>query len=376
VYSKLNDLYFNLEANKIKVTSNLTPEETKRLLEMQSTHSISYSDEDLLKKYNFSTEKSEFDELVQMHQNGFVDYGKQYMNEAKTRLRAGFILEENGVLPKGATIRELVEEGWKHEIIKEIHTNLVNETLSSGSSISSIPRRSKTEAELGVQFNKLSTLAGDNPQRYQRISQAYQNVISNIRSHGYGTTHETTVFSSTSAEERQKPYVKDPQASSTLSKANITQELQKLSSSYKDLGYTSIADAISYYTPNYANISESGSSFSYTIENVEVSSGGAKVLYGDIIVSKGSGEAVASIANYRVKDKTTGLIEALETNGVDICKQPANQVKKLLSGSKVQTSSAAAGITQMLGLNKTPLGWGISIGKQIFNTAESSAGIG
>ena len=153
-----------------------------------------------------------------------------------------------------------------------------------------------------------------------------------------------------------------------------SQELQSLANKYKDLGYNSIASSIKEYIPSRLN-SPSSSTFSYTIENVEVASGGAKVLYGDIIVSKGSGEAAASIANYRVKDKTTGLIEALETNGVDICKQPANQVKKLLSGSKVQTSSAAAGITQMLGLNKTPLGWGISIGKQIFNSAESSAGI-
>ena len=49
-------------------------------------------------------------------------------------------------------------------------------------------------------------------------------------------------------------------------------------------------------------------------------------------------------------------------------------LKKLLSGQQTEITNKS-GITQMMGLSKSPTGWTLEIGKQYFDTIENSVEI-
>ena len=103
---------------------------------------------------------------------------------------------------------------------------------------------------------------------------------------------------------------------------------------------------------------------------VEFQSSGCKNLIGDVSYSSDQKQ----ISNYHILDKSTGKIEPLHISGIDLGKQSPEAIKKLLSGQQVEISTKS-GITQKIGLSKTPAGWGIQIGKQTFQAADSSVEI-
>ncbi|MFK2164110.1 hypothetical protein ACIXIL_20820 [Bacteroides fragilis] len=107
-----------------------------------------------------------------------------------------------------------------------------------------------------------------------------------------------------------------------------------------------------------------------SIKDVEIETSGSRTLIGDITEDNGA----VSISNLRIKDATTGKIEQLQSNGIDLSNQSSETIKKLLSGQKVETTSIN-GISDLIGLNKTPLGWGLTISKQLYGMAEASAEI-
>lgn len=106
------------------------------------------------------------------------------------------------------------------------------------------------------------------------------------------------------------------------------------------------------------------------MSQVELQSSGSKSLIGDVSHSSGQEQ----ISSYRILDKSTGKTEPLHINGIDLGKQSPETIKKLLSGQQVEMSTKS-GTTQMMGLSKSPAGWTLQIGKQIFNTADSSVEI-
>ena len=67
-------------------------------------------------------------------------------------------------------------------------------------------------------------------------------------------------------------------------------------------------------------------------------------------------------------------MEPLNINNIDLRMQPPEALKKLLSGQQAEMTTKS-GITQMMGLSKSPVGWTLQVGKQIFNMADSSAEI-
>ena len=73
-----------------------------------------------------------------------------------------------------------------------------------------------------------------------------------------------------------------------------------------------------------------------------------------------------------ITDKLTGEKLPLNTNDIELKQLSGTQIKDLLSGKQVK---AVAGIAGYLGLNKTPAGWALSIGKKIVSTANSEAEI-
>ena len=107
-----------------------------------------------------------------------------------------------------------------------------------------------------------------------------------------------------------------------------------------------------------------------TTNQAELQSSGSKSLIGDI--SNYSDRE--QINNYRILDKSTGKVEPLNVENIDLGKQPPEALKKLLSGQQTEITSKS-GITQMMGLSKSPAGWTLQAGKQIFNMADSSAEI-
>ena len=80
------------------------------------------------------------------------------------------------------------------------------------------------------------------------------------------------------------------------------------------------------------------------------------------------------ISGYHILDKSTGKTEPLHVSDINLSKQSPEALKKLLSGQQAEMTTKS-GITQMMGLSKSPAGWTLQVGKQIFNMADSSAEI-
>lgn len=98
---------------------------------------------------------------------------------------------------------------------------------------------------------------------------------------------------------------------------------------------------------------------------------GSKTLLAD--VSPAPNHA-PQVTNYRIFDKSTGKTESLNIGDIDLNKQQPESIKELLSGKQVKMTNKS-GTNSLVTLNKTITGWGISAVKQVFNSADNSAGI-
>lgn len=103
---------------------------------------------------------------------------------------------------------------------------------------------------------------------------------------------------------------------------------------------------------------------------IELQSSGCKTLICDVFHSSGQEE----IGNYRILDKSTGKTESINVGDIDLEKQSPETLKKLLSGQQTEMANKS-GTNSLVTLNKTITGWGISAVKQVFNSADNSAGI-
>lgn len=106
------------------------------------------------------------------------------------------------------------------------------------------------------------------------------------------------------------------------------------------------------------------------INQIELQSSGCKSLIGDISNSSDREQ----ISNYRILDKSTGRVEPLNIENIDLKKQSSETLKKLLSGQQTEITSKS-GTTQIMGLSKSPAGWTLQAGKQFFNMVDSSVEI-
>ena len=105
-------------------------------------------------------------------------------------------------------------------------------------------------------------------------------------------------------------------------------------------------------------------------KQIELQSSGCKTLIYDVSHSSGQEE----IGNYRILDKSTGKTESINVGDIDLEKQSPETLKKLLSGQQTEMTNKS-GTNSLVTLNKTITGWGISAVKQVFNSADNSAGI-
>lgn len=105
-------------------------------------------------------------------------------------------------------------------------------------------------------------------------------------------------------------------------------------------------------------------------KQIELQSSGCKTLICDVSHSSGQEE----IGNYRILDKSTGKTESINVGDIDLEKQSPETLKKLLSGQQTEMANKS-GTNSLVTLNKTITGWGISAVKQVFNSADNSAGI-
>ena len=103
------------------------------------------------------------------------------------------------------------------------------------------------------------------------------------------------------------------------------------------------------------------------MNQVELQSSGCKSLIGDVSHSSDQGQ----ISSYRILDKSTGKMEPLNIDNIDLRMQPPEALKKLLSGQQAEMTTKS-GITQMMGLSKSPAGWTLQVGKQSFNVVDNS----
>ena len=102
-------------------------------------------------------------------------------------------------------------------------------------------------------------------------------------------------------------------------------------------------------------------------EMQELQSSESKNLFCEASTSPGGKE-------YHILDKSTGKTESLNVGNIDLSKQSPESLKKLLSGQQTEMTTKS-GASQMVGLSKTPAGWGLLVGKQAFSMADSSAEI-
>ena len=136
----------------------------------------------------------------------------------------------------------------------------------------------------------------------------------------------------------------------------------------EDTGRYVYLDKDSYWLPTSPKsiIIEKTAINQNNIDKVLQSSEG-KTLIGEINPDK-------QINNYRILDKSTGKVEPLHISNIDLGRQSPETLKKLLSGQQTEITTKS-GASQLVGLSKTLTGWGIQVGKQIFNMADSSAEI-
>ena len=105
------------------------------------------------------------------------------------------------------------------------------------------------------------------------------------------------------------------------------------------------------------------------LNQVEIQSSNCKTLLGDVSGSSGNEK---QIGNFRIMDKSTGKTEALNIGSIALNKQSPETIKELLSGKQVKMTTKS-GTSQMVGLSKTPGGWGLQIEKQVFNVSDLSS---
>lgn len=105
-----------------------------------------------------------------------------------------------------------------------------------------------------------------------------------------------------------------------------------------------------------------------TASEIEIQTCGTKTLIGDVTSEN---KTPIAMSNLQIYDKATGKTEPFQNNGIDLCKQSPESIKRLLSGKKIEISSQ--GISKYVNLCKTSLGWGLTIGKQKQSATDSSA---
>lgn len=82
--------------------------------------------EQFFAKFNFDNEISHKNELIELAN---LDE-KKLENQAKVRLKAGYILEINGMMiERGITEKELIKEGWSIDFIEKVKTELKKATI-------------------------------------------------------------------------------------------------------------------------------------------------------------------------------------------------------------------------------------------------------
>jgi hypothetical protein len=140
---------------------------------------------------------------------------------------------------------------------------------------------------------------------------------------------------------------------------------------YQHMSYENIANIIKKYSTNIETTFISGET-TYTIENIEIQTCNAKTMIGNLTISQKENKPVAEINNYRIIDKSTGKTESLNVGNIDLGHQSPETLRKLLSGQQIEMPSKS-NIISIMGLSKSPAGWALQIGKQTFNTADSSA---
>lgn len=150
-----------------------------------------------------------------------------------------------------------------------------------------------------------------------------------------------------------------------------SQFLNPLVERYHQLGYDNIVTVLEKYAPHIENINNLNNG-KYTIANIDIKDSGSKKIIGDIIISQSDNSLITSIDNYRLLDKSTGKTESLNIGNIDLSSQPSDTIGKLLSGKQIEMKNKA-GFSQLASLTKTPIGWGLTIGKQVFNTLDASA---
>ena len=111
----------------------LNSEESEILAKMHSTGDLPHSTQsDFFVKFDFLKEiqnnkllHDEWHSQPDSHDEYYNHYSNKGLdNEANIRIKAGYLLEEYGVLPKGSSKQKLVDEGWKLEFLNSIEIEM------------------------------------------------------------------------------------------------------------------------------------------------------------------------------------------------------------------------------------------------------------
>ncbi|MEQ2668060.1 hypothetical protein AAAT91_16830 [Bacteroides uniformis] len=150
-------------------------------------------------------------------------------------------------------------------------------------------------------------------------------------------------------------------------------ELFTVIENYHQMGYDDISQALTQYASAIDNFCNNAQS-KYIIEGISQIKTDSRQLIGNITITKRGNIPVSQITDFRIKDIATGKIEPLTASNIDLGAQTPEAIKRLLSGHKVEMTDKS-GNTNLVSLNKTVTGWGITAVKQVFNSADTSAEI-
>lgn len=150
-------------------------------------------------------------------------------------------------------------------------------------------------------------------------------------------------------------------------------ELFTVIENYHQMGYDDISQALTQYASAIDNFCNNAQS-KYIIEGISMCKTDSRQLKGNIAITKRGNIPVCQITDFQIKDFSTGKIEPLNTGSIDLGKQSPETIKKLLSDHKVEMANSS-GTNSLFSLNKTVIGWGLSVSKQITNSTDLAAGI-
>ena len=149
------------------------------------------------------------------------------------------------------------------------------------------------------------------------------------------------------------------------------QNLSVQAEAWQEDGYEEFGQALEQHIRNCSHVSWN-ESINYEIKRMPIISTASKQLEGRVTLNNKDNYPIR-IDSLSITDKLTGEKSPLITNDIELKQFSGTQMKDLLRGRQISYIENANNMIVNLGLNRTPAGWALTLGKKIASIAESGS---